>query len=73
VAWTTVNAFQPSAEEKRERDFCRTLYFNECWVPESVAGLGDTYFFYDSLEDVHERYREYCEANGKATKRRSIL
>jgi hypothetical protein len=37
---------------------------------ESVAGIGDTYFFYDSLEDVHERYREYCEAHGKRSKER---
>jgi hypothetical protein len=73
VAWTTVNAFQPSAEEKQEWEVCKRLYAYECWVPESVAGIGDTYFFYDSLEDVHERYREYCEANGKRLKGEIII
>lgn len=67
MSWTTVNAFQPSAKDKQERESCRGLYFNECWVPESVAEIGDTYFFYDDIEELPGRYREYCEENGKKT------
>jgi hypothetical protein len=73
VPWTTVNAFQPSAEEKQEWEVCKRLYAYECWVPESVAIIGDTIFFYDDITEVPARYREYCEENGKPTKRRSIL
>jgi hypothetical protein len=65
MSWTTVNAYRPNAGEKKERDVCRSIYFYECWVPESVAGIGDTVFFYDSVTDLPDRYRDYCGKNGK--------
>ena len=70
MGWTTVNAYHPSREEKKDYLACQNLYTYECWVPESVAGIGDTYFFWDMIIDVPVMYRDYCENNKKVSRRR---
>jgi len=70
MSFTTINGWQPSQKEKQEIETCRRIYSFECWVPETIAVIGDTYFFWDTILDVPERYREYCEQNKKVSGRK---
>lgn len=48
------NAFQPSEKEKLKNKRLKTYYKYKTWVPESVIAVGDSYVFYNDLEDLKE-------------------
>lgn len=58
------NAYNPTPEEKLEMLQMCEKYKKSCWLPESVAVIGDSYLFYNDVEDLKEKwYYEYVKKN----------
>ena len=47
-----VNAFNQTAADKAKMAEAEKQFKHKCWLPESIMGLGDTYVFFNSLDDL---------------------
>lgn len=48
------NAFQPSELDEKKNAELKNKYRYQTWVPESVIAVGDSYVFYDDIEDLED-------------------
>lgn len=51
--WQSINAFAPNSEDEAEMKHIKTnkVYAYRAWLPESIIPVGDTWIYFNSIED----------------------